>query len=600
MDIYKIVSTSSGQVVAVSDASHDSGARLIQYPYKGDGSQQWQLVSIDGDRCKIVSVSSGKVMAVAGASHDSGARLIQYPYTGDGSQQWQVVLIEGDYFKIVSVLSGQVMAVASASKDQAAPLIQYPYSGDDSQQWQIVWVDESRSLCKIVSLLSGQVMAVAGASHNSGARLIQYPYKGDKSQQWQLVPIDGCRYKIVSVLSGQVMAVASASKDRAAPLIQYPYSDDSSQQWVLAPIQLSKIVSVETSQVVAVASASKEVGAQLIQYPYSGNSSQQWELIKLSVDPLTEKEIKEAIARFGPILKFHPRERYLMCSVEWFLEHSQLHDDKTGKVISKPTVAQLPTGSKENGRYWLTLDGSAKGGDLSTARAYVRAYAPLNQDYTDLQFYFFYAYNGPGTLHLFTLLSTGNADLKPLGEHFGDWETCVLRIDNATRSLLGVWLSQHDSGQWFEGAQLEKFSRHNEQIIVYSSFNGHANYLSVGQNPTHEGDYGVVSWFLRNDTDEGGRSLDCAVRYDLVSALSVTEPRWLDYPYRWGPEHTHTEITQEQAYQIVRVALGKLSALVPEDIAGPVVAQIITSFKTDDLNGPEGPKQKDAWLGKYD
>ncbi len=339
------------------------------------------------------------------------------------------------------------------------------------------------------------------------------------------------------------------------------------------------------------------LGIRLLQ-----NGTHAFDLSMLSFVPLTLEEIKHAITRYGPILRFDPNERYLMCSIEWFLEHSQLHDGKTGKVISKPTVAELPIGPKEEDRFWLTLDSGARGGNVTTAKAYVHAYSPSDKSYTDLQFFFFYAYNGPGTLHLFTTISQGDAGLAPLGEHFGDWETCVLRIDNATKSLLGVWLSQHDSGQWFEGSELEQFYRHGEQITLYSSHNGHAIYPKVGPNPTHESDYKLVSWFLRNDTDNGGESLDCSTRYELVSAPSVTEPRWLDYPYRWGPENTHTEISPESAYTIIYAALGKLSFLLPfrKEIAGKILSSIISQFETEDLNGPEGPKQKDAWHGKYD
>lgn len=601
MNTYKIVSALDGQVIAVANASKDKGAHLIQFPYGSDSSQQWELVPVGENRYKIVSVLSGQVVAIANASHNKGANLIQYPYTGDSSQQWEVVPIEGLFYKLISVSSGQSMAVSGASHDKAAPLIQYPYGGDNSQEWQIVWIDEQQATCKIVSLLSGQVVAIANASHTQGDPLIQYPYGGDSSQQWQLVQVGENRYTIVSLLTNQVVSVSNDSHDKGARLIQYPFLDNApSQQWEFVPLHLSKIVSVETGQVIAVANASKDKAAPLIQYPYTGDSSQQWKLIEVSVDPLTKEEIEQAISRYGPILRFYTHERYLMCSIEWFLQHAQLHDGNTGKVINHPTIDQLPTGPKESGRYWLTLESGAEEGNLSTARAYVHAYAPQGQSYTDLQFFFFYAYNGPGTLHLFTTISEGDAGLQPLGEHFGDWETCVLRIDSASKDLIGVWLSQHDSGQWFNASQLNQFERKGEQIIVYSSHNGHAVYSDRGPNPTHEGDYGLVSWYLRNDTDEGGESLDCSTRYELVSAPSVSEPRWLDYPYRWGPENTHTEITPEQAYVIVMAALGKLSFVLPKEVLGLIVAQIITTFKTDDLNGPDGPKQKDAWHGQYD
>jgi hypothetical protein len=600
MDIYKIVSVLDGQVMAVSHASHDQAAQLIQYPYGGDPSQQWELVPVGQNRYQIRSVNSGQVVAISHASQDQTAELIQFPYDGDTSQQWQIVPIEGDFFKLVSVLSGQVVAVSGASKDKATPLIQFPYDGDNSQQWQRVWIDEQQSICKFVSLINGQVMTVANDSHTPGDPLIQSPYNGDSGQKWQLTPLGDNRYTLVSVLNNQAVSVSGHSHDNGAALVQEQFVDnDSSQQWKFVPLRLSKIVSAETGQVVAVAGASKEKATQLIQFPYTGDSSQQWKLDKVAADPLTKAEIEALISRYGPILRFHPDEKYLMCSIEWFLQHAHLHDSTNRNVIDHPSVAQLPTGPKEGRRYWLTLDDNAKGGSLPTAKAYVHAYAPEGQGHTDLQFFFFYAYNGPGTLHLFTTISSGDAGVQPLGEHYGDWETCVLRVDNVTKKLIGVWLSQHESGQWFDASKLDRFQRKGEQIIIYSSRNGHAVYSGTGPNPTYEGDYLAVSWYLRNDTADGGESLDCSTRYQLVSGPSVNEPRWIDYPYRWGPEDTHTEITQEQATEIVEVALGTLSFLVPTGLAGRVVAAIISVFRTEDLNGPEGPKQKDSWRGIY-
>ncbi|WP_313920466.1 RICIN domain-containing protein [Tahibacter sp.] len=144
-NLYRIVSALSGQVIAVAGASEQTATPLIQYPYSGDSSQQWQLVWI-GDsrtRCRLVSLLSGQVIAVASASTQQGARLIQYPYTGDTSQQWDVVPVSSNRAKLVSVHSTQVIAVASASQHPGAPLIQYPYTGDNSQQWELVALDRS-------------------------------------------------------------------------------------------------------------------------------------------------------------------------------------------------------------------------------------------------------------------------------------------------------------------------------------------------------------------------------------------------------------------------------------------------------------------------
>jgi Vacuolar protein sorting-associated protein 62 len=132
------------------------------------------------------------------------------------------------------------------------------------------------------------------------------------------------------------------------------------------------------------------------------------------------------------------------------------------------------------------------------------------------------------------------------GEHTGDWENVVLRVNNSSKALTAVYLSQHNSGEWV--TDLNSFTRQNGRIVVYASRNGHASYKGTGSNPTEEknlaapwpfsGD--IFDFYLINDCADGGLSLDCAAHYRLVSADYLgaekpDEPRWLNYPYRWGP-----------------------------------------------------------------
>jgi VPS62-like protein len=137
-----------------------------------------------------------------------------------------------------------------------------------------------------------------------------------------------------------------------------------------------------------------------------------------------------------------------MCSIEAFLQHAKLHDRNTGAEINHPTVAQLPTGINNDGRYWLILEDGYKGGDLATAKAYVHAYWKPGMSWTDLQFWFFYAYNGPGTAHINglvfdTIAHSGDPNLAPLGEQFGDWECCMIRIDNSSKQMILSRLADH-------------------------------------------------------------------------------------------------------------------------------------------------------------
>lgn len=178
--------------------------------------------------------------------------------------------------------------------------------------------------------------------------------------------------------------------------------------------------------------------------------------------PLTRSAIEAAISKYGPVLQIHPYETYNPCSVEWFLSHCTLIDSKSPfHDIVHPTQTQLPHTPKEGTRYYLKIEEAVKPGDISTAKAYVNAFWVPEQTYTDLQFWFFSAYNGHGTalfssLLLNKLAHTGTIDLSPLGEHVGDWEYAAIRIDNTTQDMIGIMLSAHGKNIFYDKAAVEK------------------------------------------------------------------------------------------------------------------------------------------------
>lgn len=51
--------------------------------------------------------------------------------------------------------------------------------------------------------------------------------------------------------------------------------------------------------------------------------------------PWSDEKLKQIIAQYTPVLHLHHKERYLPCSVEWYLERSQLwHVDALDEKVS--------------------------------------------------------------------------------------------------------------------------------------------------------------------------------------------------------------------------------------------------------------------------
>ncbi len=329
--------------------------------------------------------------------------------------------------------------------------------------------------------------------------------------------------------------------------------------------------------------------------------------------PPTLQELDAIIQKFGPKVHFHSEEKYVMASVEWFLKRAQLITKVSGSK-TQATMVNLPQGAENGTKFQLVLTGRSTSllsrlGDLSTAKAYVHAKSlPFS---TDLQFWFFYAYNGPGTarfksLAFDTTVHAGNPSMAPLGEHEGDWEHVTIRIGNSNRQIEKVYFSQHSGGVWVLPQHLE---RDGNKIIVYSSKNGHASYPNPGGHYTEHRKYakaytlgfGLEFW-LRNDCNKG-RSIDCSEKYELVSAdnfgtWKTAEPKWLYFYGRWGKSTSQVTLSRHSIQGIIEAVAGPimgsaLSSLMVTDIATHIAA----TYQKEDQDGPVAPIGKDCWNG---
>jgi hypothetical protein len=346
--------------------------------------------------------------------------------------------------------------------------------------------------------------------------------------------------------------------------------------------------------------------------------------ISTDAKPLTLDQIKAAIAKYGPILTLHPEETYLNTSVEEFLANCELIEvvdvvKKAGKKEVKTKsrgvtlAANLPQSGKD-GQYYLQLKDLGKRGDFAKAKAYVHAFWQPGMPYTDIQFWFFNSYNGPGTLHIDGLVmdsitSKGDINVAPLGEHVGDWEMCMIRVNNTTQQLDAMWLSEHAKGHFVTADQLHlALDFQGTQPIIYSAKNGHGNFPRPGPNPTEFRKIGGIpvgfDFFIRNDCAASARKINCATNYELVSAdfldNKVTEPKWLTYPFRWGPEGTTTHITPGAVADIVQTVAGDdLAKFLPFAGASIIAGEILQHFIKGDINGPTSPKKHGSWMGIY-
>jgi Vacuolar protein sorting-associated protein 62 len=289
------------------------------------------------------------------------------------------------------------------------------------------------------------------------------------------------------------------------------------------------------------------------------------------VDPLTSSDVDGLIQQYGPTLYLHPEEAYYMDEPEWVLDHgvsltfalvenewdydahtrtfenampttSHTLMDNVDYVISviKPNP---PYNGSESFRFWLHIPDALKAGEQSRAQALVRV-LPWNTFFTELQFWFFYPFNGPGRVEVcLSGEECTSGQLTTNGRHYGDWEHVTLRFLNSGKALVSVFMSAHGGGYWFGAGEFGnslKFSGWHP--IVYSAKYSHAHYPSAGRHDYErivEYDYGLGTFSVDLfDLTGTGSQFETYTpgHYRVISSgvFPVKEPDWLRFEGRWG------------------------------------------------------------------
>ncbi|XP_027363133.1 uncharacterized protein LOC113870837 [Abrus precatorius] len=303
-------------------------------------------------------------------------------------------------------------------------------------------------------------------------------------------------------------------------------------------------------------------------------------------------QIHALIQHYGPTVYFHPDEKYLPSSVQWFFKNGAVlytAGSKKGRAIDYQG-SNLPSGGTNDGAFWIDLptDQDAKDhlkkGNIESAELYVHVKPALGGAFTDIVMWVFCPFNGPATLKVALM----NIEMSKIGEHVGDWEHFTLRINNFTGELWSVFFSQHSGGEWVNAFDLE-FLKGNKPI-VYSSKHGHASFPHPGTYLQGSSKLGIG---VRNDAARSKFVVDSSIKYEIVAAEYLgegvtTEPCWLQYMREWGPTIVYDSRSEiEKIIDLlplfVRFSVENLFELFPTELYGE--------------EGPTGPKEKDNWLG---
>lgn len=264
--------------------------------------------------------------------------------------------------------------------------------------------------------------------------------------------------------------------------------------------------------------------------------------------PLGEATLKSAIQAYAPILVCQEGEAYLPTCVESYLEITEPYlqvEKGSGLALTGLRHRQGP-GIGPGERAWM------RRGDPERAKAYVNV--RVGAATTELQYWFLYAYNGPGSVYLKRLgwnlryAPAGDYELGEVGVHEGDWEHITVTIDNRTGRATGcLYLAAHRSGEYVELSRCQVPVGGELRLQVHASRNGHASYPEAERYYQVTVKAGLLEFRLLNDASAPGLALDFRNRWEFIGlqgdpALKAAwEGRgWVEpafekrYPGRWG------------------------------------------------------------------
>lgn len=292
-------------------------------------------------------------------------------------------------------------------------------------------------------------------------------------------------------------------------------------------------------------------------------------------------QVKALAQGYAPFMYLHPNEKFQPCSIKWYFTNGALlykKEEEANPIEIDPLGSNLPQGGSNDGSYWIDLPKDkanrerVKKGDYKNFQAYIHVKPMFGGTFTDLAFWVFYPFNGPGTLKVGLI---DNISLGKIGEHTGDWEHVTLRISNFNGELKSVYFSQHSNGQWFDASEVE-FQSGNKSV-AYSSLNGHAIYSKAGLVLQ-----GVSEIGIKNETKKSEMVVDFGDGFEIVSGDylgdEVVEPSWLNFFRQWGPKITYD--LGEELKKLDKVVPG---LKLPNELLGE--------------EGPTGPKLKRNWTG---
>ncbi len=287
------------------------------------------------------------------------------------------------------------------------------------------------------------------------------------------------------------------------------------------------------------------------------------------IENIPSDDLYDLIRSYAPSVVYHPQENYMPDDAELVFNNSMMkygvvknensYDDFSiedaneipASIILETVYPKIDKASVKrfliDSNYidtdigqnvWLRIPDNLWGGNIHQGKAYVKVVLNENQPFTDLVFYLFYPYNGPGKYEYGCGAIEQRNQLSRAGRHQGDWEYFTLRLAKGSTYTapkpVAIYLSMHSGGNWIN---YELLKRVDNRPAVFSAKDSHAMYASDGIHDycrAKQMNIGICTAYVDlQDYCGWGAVLDVANKFVIVSDRS-TIPRSITFDGRWG------------------------------------------------------------------
>jgi hypothetical protein len=562
----------------VLTASTDRKSVHLAHRNVDDLNQHWQREDDPRGGFFLYNVGTGEVLQ---RTTSQGGRVeLRERNNSDSNQLWRQETW-GSWVGINTLVDWEQKLNVSGGRpyNETTPIILWEYSrGGENESWQFVPVPEiippdPKQGFYIQSKIGLSDWVLTASTDGKFVHLTQISKDIDLNQLWHKEDDPRGGFFLYNFGTRKVLQ-RTTSQGGQVELIERNNSDIN-QLWRQETwdswIGINTLVDWEQKLNVSGGRPYNET-TPIILWEYSrGGENESWRFVP-AIGTISRGQVEQLIRTYGPILKLHPDEKYFMddpdavlASGKTQLQYGLVYNEddfdsfKEGQVNSIPVSSasdllsavkvakQDPNQTDPAFRYWLHIDDSQKPGNQPRAKALISV-KQNNPAFVDLEFWFFYPFNGPGKFRLTVgNVKTDHVQMDTCGRHYGDWEHVTLRFGGLqpgsnSWQLVDVYLSRHDISTWIGNLSALQFRDHHP--VIYVARDSHAHYPSAGSQYykrvwSRDFFLGTAAVDLEDLTGDGQEFNTSEPGKYMIAASSVPEhgvqkPDWWSFEGRWG------------------------------------------------------------------